>query len=193
MKGLEHMQEARRRTRATIVALVSVAALAAISLISAGGAGAALVAPRSDCTGQQNTHAPESVQERALRCLIDYARSSGSKSYGALERAAGRKVGDVFDCGFSHTACGKPFDAYPKRFGYTSGTSGWKLGENLAWGKGDRGSAREILKAWLDSPPHRETLLSGAFEHIGIGLKRGRFGGNSKAAVWVLQIGCRGC
>jgi hypothetical protein len=36
-------------------------------------------------------------------------------------------------------------------------------------------------------------MLTGAFEHIGLGLKRGRFGGHSNAAVWVLQVGCRGC
>ena len=104
-----------------------------------------------------------------------------------------RKAGDVFDCGFSHTACGRAFDTYPKRYGYSSGTSGWQLGENLAWGMDDLGSAQQILKAWLNSPPHRQTMLSGAYEHIGIGLKRGTFSGNSRSAVWVLEIGCRGC
>ncbi|MGZ5346609.1 MAG: CAP domain-containing protein, partial [Solirubrobacterales bacterium] len=78
-------------------------------------------------------------------------------------------------------------------FGYAAGTSGWKLGENLAWGKRRRGSAREVFKAWLDSPPHRSTLLNGAFEHVGIGLKRGHFDGSSQSAVWVLELGCRGC
>jgi uncharacterized protein YkwD len=137
------------------------------------------------------------VQEDAMRCLIHHARGvaggGGSNSYRALERAAGRKAGDVFDCGFSHTACGRPADAYAKRYGYTSGVSSWKWGENLAWGKRGRGSARQILKAWLASSPHRATLLSKQFEHVGIGLKRGRFGGSSKSAVWVLQLGCRGC
>ena len=127
-----------------------------------------------------------------MHCLIDHARGS-TASHSALEQAAGRKVGDIFDCGFSHTACGLAFDTYAKRYGYASGTSSWKLGENLAWGKSKRGSARQIFKAWLDSPPHRATMLDGSFEDIGIGLKQGRFGGNSKAAVWVLTIGCRGC
>jgi hypothetical protein len=36
-------------------------------------------------------------------------------------------------------------------------------------------------------------MLDGSFEHIGIGLRRGRFNGSSNAAAWVLVIGCRGC
>lgn len=162
-------------------------------IVPAAGAQADLVAPPDSCQGQQNTDASERTQEDALRCLIDHARSASTKSNRALERAAGRKVGDIFDCGFSHTACGRSFDTYAKRYGYASGTSGWKLGENLAWGKRKRGSARQVLKAWLGSPPHRETLLNGSFEHVGIGLKRGHFNGSAQSAVWVLEIGCRGC
>ncbi len=157
------------------------------------GAEASLVASQSRCAGQQNTGAPERKQEDAMRCLIEHARTGSTKPQRALERAAGRKVGDIFDCGFSHTACGRPFDTYPKRFGYSAGAGSWRLGENIAWGKRKRGGARQILKAWLKSPPHRATLLDNSYEHIGIGLKRGRFGGSSTAAVWVLQIGCRGC
>jgi len=168
-------------------------ALAVLALvIPTASAQADLVAPRDSCPAQQNIDAPEPKQELAMTCLIDYARGS-TESHTALERAAGRKVGDVFDCGFSHTACGLAYDAYPKRYGYTSGTSGWKLGENLAWGKRKHGSARQIFKAWLDSPPHRATMLNGAFQHIGLGLKRGRFNGQSNSAVWALEIGCRDC
>lgn len=167
---------------ALLVACTAAAALAPPS------AGASLLAARSQCSGQQNVRAPERKQEDALRCLIDHARSQRAKPNRALERAAGRKAGDVVRCGLSHTACGRPFDSYAKRYGYASGTSGWRLGENLAWGKGKRSSARRAMKAWLGSPPHRQTMLSGAFEHYGIGLKRGGFGG-----VWVLQLGCRGC
>ncbi len=178
----------RLRTLASGCALAIVAAV-----IPATGAGADLVAPPDSCPGQQNVDAPEQQQEDALRCLINHVRSGSTKSNDALERAAGRKVGDVFDCGFSHTACGRSFDTYAKRYGYTSGTSSWRLGENLAWGKRKQGSARQVLQAWLHSPPHRETLLNGSYEHIGIGLKRGRFNGSSQSAVWVLEIGCRGC
>lgn len=175
------------------LALGSALAVLGIIILPAAGAQADTVASAKGCPGQQNIDAPKKTQERAMRCLIRHARSAPTHSHGALERAAERKVGDVFDCGFSHTACGLSFDTYPKRYGYGSGTSGWRLGENLAWGQDEEGSARRALIAWLNSPPHRATLLNGSFEHIGIGLKRGHFNGSPHAAVWVLVIGCRGC
>ncbi len=96
-------------------------------------------------------------------------------------------------CSFSHTACGRPADEWVRRYGYMSGAGGWRWGENLGLGRGRRGTARRILKAWLNSPPHRETMLTGPFDELGLGLRRvgGRRG--AKTAVWVLELGCRGC
>jgi uncharacterized protein YkwD len=179
------------RLRASLVVGMSL-----IAGIAATQASAGLVAPRSECAGQANVHAPEHQQEKAMHCLINYARAhTGTGKVGSshsLEQAAGQKSGDVMRCGFSHTACGKPADLYAQRYGYTSASS-WQWGENLAWGRGKRGSARKILKAWLHSPPHRETMLRGSFDDAGIGLRRGGFNGHHNAAVWVLELGCHGC
>jgi uncharacterized protein YkwD len=175
--------------------VLAVAAASAGAALTTATADARLVAPSSKCDGQTNTRAPEKVQEKAMRCLINYARDeAGARrldSERPLERAAGRKSGDVMRCGFSHTACGNAADLYTRRFGYSTGSFQW--GENIAWGAGARGSAREVLKAWLNSPPHRETMLRGSFEDAGIGLRRGGFSGYGDAAVWVLQVGCHGC
>ena len=142
------------------------------------------MAPRSECKAQKNIKAPEREQEDAMRCLINYARSAlRGRSLGAsrsLERAAGQKSGDVMHCGFSHTACGRPADLYARRYGYASASS-WAWGENLAVGRGKRGSARKVLKAWLHSPPHREAMLRGSFDDAGIGLKRG---GSAATETW---------
>ena len=174
---------------------IAFATISLLLIVASTEAEASLVAPRSKCDGQANVKAPEPQQEDAMRCLVNYARQhSGAGGVNAnkdLERAAGRKVGDVMHCGFSHTACGKPADVYPRKFGYTNGSFQW--GENLAFGKGDRGSARNILQAWLNSPPHRDTMLRGSFEHLGVGLKRGGFEGTDNAGVWVLQLDCQGC
>ena len=178
--------------------LASIAGLAvcAIAAVSATQAAAGLVAPRSQCKAQKNAKAPERQQEKAMRCLINYARThigaGGVASSKSLERAAGEKSGDVMRCGFSHTACGKPADLYPRRYGYTE-AGGWQWGENLAFGRGKRGTARKILKAWLNSPPHRETMLRGSFDDAGIGLRKGGFSGRRNVAVWVLELGCHGC
>jgi uncharacterized protein YkwD len=187
---------ARPRRRAYTVAVIGALAAAILLAFSAAGASAKLVAPRSKCAGQQNIHAPRPLQKKAMVCLINYARDHAGVGHvsvqRSLEKAAGRKAGDVIRCGFSHTACGRPADIYARRFGYMSAPS-WSWGENLAWGRGSLGTARNILKAWLNSPPHRMTMLTGAFEHMGIGLKRGSFSGHANAAVWALELGCHGC
>ena len=53
-----------------------------------------------------------------MRCLINHARSRPADPTPGRSSAPGRKVGDLFECGFSHTACGRSFDTYPRRFGY---------------------------------------------------------------------------
>ena len=184
-----------RRLRAGFAALVAVGSMAILAGLLPATSGAKMVAPRSKCEGQANIKAAEGRQEDALRCLINFARDhSGAGGVGEnkdLEKAAGKKSGDVMSCGFSHTACGNAPDLYAIREGYASGAFQW--GENLAWGSGKNGSARSTLKMWLNSPPHRETMLHGSFDDLGIGLKRGSFSGHHNAAVWVLQIGCKGC
>jgi uncharacterized protein YkwD len=178
---------------APLTVAACVAALAVVAFL-VPAASADLIAAPSKCRAEARWRAPEPRQEKAMRCLINHARrAAGSRTLGgyrALERAAGRKARDLGRCGFSHTACGRPVDSWARRYGYTSGTGSWAFGENLAWGRHRRGTARRVLAAWLNSPPHRATLLTGRFEHFGIGLRRG-FGGS--AAIWVLQLGCRGC
>jgi uncharacterized protein YkwD len=163
----------------------------AATAVAASPATAGLVAPRTACNGQKNVEASERRQEDALRCLINFARNrSGAGNVGSsrsLERAAGQKAGDVMRCGFSHTACGHPADLYARRYGYANASS-WQWGENLAWGRDKRGTARMVVKAWLHSPPHREAMLRASFDDAGIGLRRG-----GKVAVWALELGCQGC
>ncbi len=168
------------------------AAAAVAALLAPASASASMVAPRAKCAGQDNPRISDHAQQKAMKCLINHARSQagvgGLNSSRALERAAGRKSRDVATCGLSHTACGNAADHYVHRYGYTSGTSGWQWGENLAYGKGKRSTPRRIIQAWLGSAPHRDTMLAGSFNDIGIGL-RDRNG----VGYWALELGCRGC
>lgn len=170
-------------------AAVVVVVLFALNL-SPPTASADLLPSRDVCPGQKNPRADKREQEHALRCLVDYARvHSGAgrvSSNPALERAAGRKAEDLASCGFTHTACGRPADAWPKHFGYLSGPHA-RWGENLATSS-RRMTARKAVKGWLGSSAHRGTLLAGGYEHLGSAMRRS--GGN---AYWVLQMGCRGC
>jgi len=47
------------------------------------------------------------------------------------------------------------------------------VGENIAYGSGDRSSPRSIGAAWMNSPPHRANILRASFREIGIGLASG--------------------
>lgn len=53
------------------------------------------------------------------------------------------------------------------------------MGENLALGNFD--SAEDIVKAWMDSPGHRENILNENYLEIGIYIARGKYQGRN---VW---------
>ena len=83
----------------------------------------------------------------------------------ALQRAAAMKSRAIADCGqFSHTPCGTDLAAQVRKTGYRFAI----FGENLYAGPWGRVSAREVVTAWLDSPPHRANLLSPAYRELGI-------------------------
>jgi uncharacterized protein YkwD len=58
------------------------------------------------------------------------------------------------------------------------------FGENLFAGTGSV-TPRQVVNAWLQSPPHRATMLSGRFQHFGAApvLADGLLGG-ADAVVW---------
>ena len=64
---------------------------------------------------------------------------------------------------FSHTSptYGSPFDQM-KSFGVSYRSAA----ENIAQGQR---SAEEVVKAWMESPGHRQNILGANFTHIGIG------------------------
>jgi uncharacterized protein YkwD len=174
-----------------IVALAAGAVSVVLVAVAAAptDASARLLPSRQVCEAQKNPGAGEREQERALRCVIDHVRSrAGARRLStnrALQRAAGSKAKDLARCGFTHTACGRPADAWAEHYGYDS--SSWSWGENLAEGT-RRMTARAAVKSWLNSPPHRATLTQGSFEHIGAALER-----SGAHAYWVLELGCHGC
>jgi uncharacterized protein YkwD len=57
------------------------------------------------------------------------------------------------------------------------------VGENLAWGTGNYGSPATIVEKWLESPPHRRTLLRPGFFRVGVGAIAAPFQGNGEATV----------
>jgi hypothetical protein len=50
------------------------------------------------------------------------------------------------------------------------------MGENLALGQFS--SPEEVVKAWMDSPGHKENILNKKYQDIGISIKKGSYEGN---------------
>lgn len=80
-----------------------------------------------------------------------------------------------------------------RRSGYLSGARSWMVGENLAWGSGDRSTPHNIVDAWMHSPGHRQNILTGRFREIGIGVaSRAPSSVSSAAATYTTTFGQRG-
>jgi uncharacterized protein YkwD len=57
--------------------------------------------------------------------------------------------------------------------GWMRGRGRWRVGEDLAWGRGRAAAPAAIVAAWLASPTHRRVLLRRAYRVVGIGIVRG--------------------
>jgi uncharacterized protein YkwD len=75
---------------------------------------------------------------------------------------------------FSHvTPEGLNFSDRIRGTGYLRTNRRWLVGETLAWGWRRRAAPARIVRAWLDSPPHREVMLNPAYREVGIGVVTG--------------------
>jgi hypothetical protein len=74
---------------------------------------------------------------------------------------------------------GRDVVARLKQVLYIPKTGDWVIGENLAWGAGALATPKSLVNAWMNSPPHRENLVSGDFKEVGMGVV---FGTPSKDA-----------
>ena len=169
-------------------------ALAAASIVvfllagraeAAETAWSAYLAPAGACSAADDAAAPVAAQARAVACLVNWARGQENRARlhrrSALQRAAELKGQSVASCGqFSHTPCGTAIASGVNAAGYRYAT----FGENLFAGTGSV-TPRQVVTAWLNSPPHRATMLSGRFRHVGAAPVRasGLLGG-ADAVVW---------
>ena len=181
-------------SRLSLLATLAAASLLALAApAAASGEWDRLLAPEGACGAQQERGATVRAQERAMRCLINFARKSEGlarlRAHGKrLAKAADRKAADILRCDeFSHTACGRPFTFHMQATAYAAGCFG--AGENIAWGSGRLGTARAIMSSWLNSDGHRANLLNADYRDHGVGLRTGKFSGYAGAAVWVHQLG----
>ena len=173
----------------TATVLASFVALSALTAARADGAiraWSAYLAPASACAASDDPAAGAAVQARAITCLVNWARIQDRRGRltqrPALRRAAVLKGERVASCvQFSHTPCGTSVTEAVRAAGYRYSS----FGENLFAGPWGEVSARDVVKAWLQSPSHRANLLRPGFRDLGVAPTRAPgLLGDADAVVW---------
>ena len=116
---------------------------------------------------------------RALLCLLNKTRRAhglrslrgNQKLLRAAERHSLSMVQQHF---FSHV---EPSGLNPLQrilnAGYLTGASGFVYGENIGFGEGYTSSPASMMRAWMNSTPHRINILTGRFREVGLGIVSG--------------------
>lgn len=117
---------------------------------------------------EETSNASISAIEQQVLTLTNAERQKAGLAPLAIDRnlmdSARAKSKDMSVNGyFSHTSptYGSPFDQM-KSFGVSYRSAA----ENIAYGQR---SAEEVVRAWMNSPGHRQNILTDNFTHIGIG------------------------
>jgi uncharacterized protein YkwD len=97
----------------------------------------------------------------------------------ALRNAARSHSSDMLKRGyFAHNSPHQGFGARIRHF-----LDSPLVGENIAWGTGQYGTARGIVTAWMHSPEHRRIILMGSLHRVGLGVATGTFKGTHDAVM----------
>ena len=142
-----------------------------------------LMAPPSACPGQRDADAPVGVQERAMRCMTNYARmraGRGASIGPPVARRSRRRSSPATSSAATASATRPAAATSPTGSNAARTTSGgcWRAGENIAWGSGPYGTVRSIFRAWMHSAGHRANILSRRFDQFGVGLDVGGLDGS---------------
>lgn len=165
---------ARTLTPALLIALL----LAALAWLS-------LPAPDAEAAGARLDRA-----ERALVREINRTRRAHGlhrlNRNRRLQHSADYHCWDMLNANFfAHASSnGTSFERRVKRY-----TRKRRLGENLAYvpSQDARHAATEIVQMWLNSPGHREALLSPAFSRVGVARRIGKWG-DFRVAVYTADF-----
>ncbi|HEY4426691.1 MAG TPA: CAP domain-containing protein [Solirubrobacteraceae bacterium] len=130
------------------------------------------------CTDTQLTPSAADVEQvrAAVLCLVNRERAAHGESAlalnAALQRAAQSHTesmawGDYFE----HVGPGGDTPVSRLRSaGYLTGSGGFEVGENIAWGTLWLGTPRAIVAAWMASPGHRANILDARFRDTAVGV-----------------------
>lgn len=161
----------RARKTSSIIAMALTA-----GLLSASPAAAATSCVGADA--EPGTISASAMSEATL-CLLNEQRDAAGmqplRAHRKLTKAATRfsktMVKQQF---FDHVSpSGSTLTTRVEKVKYTQGARRWSIGENIAWGTGDRATPAAIVDAWMHSAGHKRNILDPTFTEIGIGIASG--------------------
>jgi uncharacterized protein YkwD len=177
---------------AALCALIGIFGAGPAQARTHAGAGpwSSYVAGESTCPGGDVFAAPAAAQAKVMTCLVNYARAARGlrklRLSPKLSNAARLKAQQIERCGvFDHAPCGGSPTAVADRVGYKG-----SFGENLYMGQTTLGTARQALREWLASRPHRENMFDKDWRVQALSVVHvDELDGFVDANVWVLQFG----
>jgi uncharacterized protein YkwD len=138
----------------------------------------------------QPTAANAAAIDAATLCLIDRVRAADHlrplRANHELQTVAGRQTTDMVreDYFSDDTPSGSLPGALIAAMPYGAHAARLSTAQNLGWGTLSNATPAGIVTAWMDSPPHRAVILTGAFRDVGVGV--------TAAVPSVLAQGARG-
>ena len=145
--------------------------LALLTLVAA-----VVYVPVSSARAQQDTTTQRltALESAVVREVNRVRTTQGLKPLRAapsLRSAARGHTKSMLDLGFfGHDSVdGTAFSERIKRYYTSRGWRSWTVGEALLASQSRQTEATTIVAAWMESPPHREIVLSPAWRDVGIG------------------------
>jgi uncharacterized protein YkwD len=139
-------------------------------------AAAVVHVPVSSARAQDDTTTLRRIAlERAVVLELNRVRGRhGLQSLNAsptLRSAARSHTKAMLDFGFfgHDSKDGTAFSERIRRFYSSQGWRSWSVGEALMATQGRQTEAARVVDAWMNSPPHREIVLSPSWRDVGIG------------------------
>lgn len=181
-----------RRTRRLSLPLLTSALVASLTLSIAP-------AHAADCAGADLLPAVASVPtaKAATLCLLNDERATRGLAPLSTEPTLEATAQDyslamVQQRFFAHVSPGGQ-TITQRLAGYVAPARSWVTGENLAWGQGTLAAPAAIVRGWMASPSHRDNILNGQFNEIGIGIAGGTPSGGLPAlgATYTTHFGAR--
>jgi hypothetical protein len=153
------------------------------------------LAPASSCPDAGVPGLAGPAQEATMLCLIDFARSTRGLHVLAhaplLAASAAIKADDIVRCDdFTHTACGKAWDAPLVASGYLLPGAKAEGDEILGAATDQDASPRMIVRTWLGQDEHRATLFGSRWRDEGVAMQQPPLGLGSNT-IWVAHFGWR--